>query len=195
MQTISDVIKAHHLFEDGDYYQALEIYKEVYDQSLEEGTESHYLLYYMAYCHLEIGNTKDASYFITKAIQKDPYNITVDCLASHIFGAIISEIKGHLFKADKKDKVKELYNFCRNNGRVTSNLQFLMIQHYMHFNEYKTAKFMLDNALERNPYDKDFLKMRKKIALEENDQKKLDEIERNSQGVVVREVQKEPLTQ
>ncbi|MBD64732.1 MAG: hypothetical protein CME62_05970 [Halobacteriovoraceae bacterium] len=177
MKTLCDISRAKRLFDEKEYEKALEIYLEIYQIALDSGTETSFLLYQIALCFNDSHQIMEAATYINKALALDPFNLSVELLAMTIYDNIMVDIDHYLYKADKRDNVMELYNFCLINGRVTSNLEYMMVKHHLHFNETTKAKYLIDNALARNPYDKEYLVLRKNIAVEENDTEKLEELE------------------
>lgn len=174
--TIFDVKDALDLFKKENYQDALEIFLQVYEQSLNEMKESGFLACYIAICYDYLNDPLEAAYWINKAIALDPYCTRYESSANIIFDNIERFIEWETLNNNNIDKVMNLYNFLKQNGRVKSNTQFVMIRFYMKNKNYAAAKVMLENALARNPFDKDLLTLRKVIAKDEGDMESFNKL-------------------
>lgn len=167
--TIFDVKDGLDLFEKENYQDALEIFLKVYEQSLNEMKESGFLACYIAICYDYMRDHLEAAYWINKALALDPYCTRYEASAGIIYDNVECYIEWETLNTNNTEKVMNLFNFLKQNGRVKSNTQFVMIRFFMKNKNFKAAKEMLDNALERNPFDKDLLILRKGIAKDEGD--------------------------
>jgi tetratricopeptide (TPR) repeat protein len=183
-----DLQDVHAIFENQEYQNAYDQYKEIYDQSVEDGSESNFVLYYLAACQNCLGNYLDAAYWINKAIDIDPFDIGNTGYACSIFSNIYSQIEKKIALNKSSESIMKLYNFCRSNGRVTSHLQFIMIRFFIKQKHFEQAKFHLDNALERNPFDSNLVSLRRSIALKEKDKETLLKLERATHTKHLREI-------
>lgn len=176
MLNTSKLIYAIDLIQEEQYEKALENLKEIHQAQIKEDLYSIYVIYYIAYSLDRIKKFEEAATFINLANELDPTNLWCKSLASTIYGNLISLIELNIYDKASIQKTIKLYNLCKENGYVNSHLQFVMVRHYLHFNQIQKAKTYLDNALERNPNDRDFLDLRAEIAKKEKDALKLNEI-------------------
>jgi len=171
---LSDVHDAYKLYADDQFKEALEIFINIHEQSVNEKKDSAFIIQYIAICYDFLGDPLKAALWINKAKSLDPY-----CLGFENTADIIYENISRLFtKASgnikNSQEVYRLFDVLKKNGRVKSNCQFVMICFYMKEKKYKAAREMLDNALERNPLDSDFIKLRSIINLKEGNTSNLN---------------------
>jgi tetratricopeptide (TPR) repeat protein len=176
---IYDVKDALTFFDEKDYDKALSMLLAINDKLTIDERKSAFVFYHIAICYDYLRNHFEAAYWVKEAAALDPLDIAIEASAGVIFNNLEKEMDNLSLHKENSEKVLQYYNYILENGRVKSNTQFIMIRFYMKLNNLGEAKLLLDNALERNPKDKDLVYLRRKIAMTEGDTKTLEKMKQN----------------
>lgn len=153
--TVYDFTDIRILMDDKKYDEALTILNQMNDYSSATlGIKSPYVMYFIAICQANLGQTYSAVKWLRMAKTIDPFNNDVACFYTTLLCEIETSIDSLVpYGKAKWAEVEKIYLFLREHGHVRSSLQFNMIRFYIKINELKTARLMLTNFLERNPND------------------------------------------
>jgi tetratricopeptide (TPR) repeat protein len=167
--SVYDVKEALDLFDQKNYEDALSLFLKIYETSKLEINESSSLVYYIAICLDALGKHFEAAEWILKAKELDSFNYYTEQAAQYIFQNVELILLEKIKKNDHLQTIEDIYHFLYQSGRISSQTQFHMIRFYMKVKSFNQAKALLDNALERNPHDRELIKMRKELADLEGD--------------------------
>ncbi len=172
---VFDVRDAVELYSNENYKEALDLFLKIHEYSLTTMQNSNFVIWHIACCYDMLLNPLEAAHWINLACDNDPLNSYFEGSRCVIYNKISDLLESKMLEGDVS-MAEKIYTFIYKSGRVTSASQFTMIRFHMRQKNFTTAKEMLDNALGRNPYDRDFINLRKEIAEIEGDQKILEQL-------------------
>ncbi|MAZ49405.1 MAG: hypothetical protein CME65_12670 [Halobacteriovoraceae bacterium] len=170
VKTVNEVFYANRLMDQEEYEAAKTELLSIYEYALSKGEPTMYICYRLAWCEYNLNQPEEGIGWLDHALINDPYNTLYSSLEYSLFDQLRSKIQMHIdLNPGPEGEVERLYHICFERGFVNSNLEFQMIEYYMKNNNFSAAKPFLDNALLRNPNDREIKAYRLHIAEIEQD--------------------------
>ena len=155
--TVYDLADVETYMKNKEHDKAYDLLMKIHDQNLNiYKSESPYVMYMLAICHANFGQTYVALDWIEKARSYDQYNYLFADIENRLFVDLENSVSELIpYGIEKKEEVEKIYNYLHKRGFIRSGIQFNMIRFYIHINELVIAEKMLDNYLERSPNDQE----------------------------------------